>query len=595
MCGVVGAAGDATRDVERLLLGVAHRGPDVARTFASGGVAVGGARLRLVGDASADQPLVDGPIAAAWNGEAFNLVRGDAADSPKGDLGAVVAAFRSKGVAAFADVRGPFAAVFADVVERRLVVARDPLGVRPLYVRRSKDGVRVASEAWPLIESLGSDLRFDPVSVAFLTAFQFPPVDRGLVEGVDPSPPGLARTFEPDGAGGARESAAVAVAYRGEAEADVASALRAAAALQAPCAKKTGIFLSGGIDSSAVLGLLAAVGRKPDVAFVGWFPDGDASLDERPHARAAAAEFGVPLVEVPIDADAALAAAAPTMRGLGGPCGGPGALASFVLAKAARREGVDVVFTGQGGDEYFGGYERHRILAAIERGDDRRGDPTYAPLEEAMRAAADPWRRSVVRGDAVADLLEPEALSLMRAAAAAATPPQGRGRVDAALKFERRVFLPGLFAVDDRALGAFGIEGRVPLADPVVARLASAVPYDVKCPADSPRRLLREAVGDAAPRASRVRRDKMGFPMPLDVWFEGPWRGFATDAFSGDALVAFGFRRGAARAAFEAGRLSPRDAWFLLAAAVFETEIASVRSASTASSVVAGVSAGSAS
>jgi hypothetical protein len=83
--------------------------------------------------------------------------------------------------------------------------------------------------------------------------------------------------------------------------------------------------------------------------------------------------------------------------------------------------------------------------------------------------------------------------------------------------------------------------------------------------------------------------------MPLDVWFEGPWRGFATDAFSGDALVAFGFRRGAARAAFEAGRLSPRDAWFLLAAAVFETEIASVRSASTASSVVAGVSAGSAS
>lgn len=574
MCGIAAGLGTDAAKVRALLDGVAHRGPDAARTVASRGGVVGAARLRMVGaDARSDMPLASGRVAAAWNGEAFNHAEMAPPDAGRSDLWPVVEAFLREGAAAFERVRGPYAATFLDVRDDELTLARDPLGVRPLYLRVGPTGVAAASEPWPLIADGPLPPRIDADALAHLLAFQFPPPDRGLVRGVDPLAPGAVRRFVVDG-GGVRERPAARTVYGGSDEGSLAATLRRAAALQGPCARRTALFLSGGLDSSAVLGLLAAAGAAPQVALVGWFPDGGAGLDERPHARAAAAALGVRLREVAITAESAWAYLPAAMRGLGGPCGGPGVLSAYALAETAAKEGAAAVFTGQGGDELFGGYERHRLLDLAERGLPLEPAPGYEPLAAAMRLAADPLRAAVVRGDALRPLLEPEAAAAMDAAVAAALPPPGPGRVDRALAFERRVFLPGLLAVDDRALGAFGLEGRTPLLDPAVARIAERGNFDDHRAGGAPRDALRTALGAALPACAAARRDKMGFPMPLRAWFAGPWRERTLDLLAGDALVSCGFRRGAAREAFERGALADRDAWFALALAVFERELA---------------------
>ncbi len=582
MCGIAAGLGRAAGDIDRLLDGVAHRGPDARGSFVLGSAAVGAVRLRVVGGAAGDQPLVEAGLAAAWNGEAYNDADLGSRRPDQSDLSAVAAAFRREGPQAFGRVRGPFAAAFLELGAPTgrstavLHLARDPFGVRPLFVSEGRFGLRAASEPWPLIEALGPDAVLDPSAVGHLLAFQFQPTDRGLVRGVDPVPAGVSLQFESEGDGRIRAGRPTSVSYTGPIESDLGPELRRAAALQGPCRLRTGVFLSGGLDSSAVAGLLNASGARPNVAFVGWFPEAGPALDERPHARAVARELGIPLREVAITAADALAFLPRAALALGGPSAGPGSLSAFVLARAAADDGVGVVFTGQGGDELFGGYERHRILSALETGRSTVGDPAYSRLAAAMSSAADPLRAAVVRGDALRSLLEPDARRALDEAAAR-LPEAGPGRVDRAMAFERREFLPGLFAVDDRALGAFGIEGRPLLADPAIVAVAASVPYAVKSPHAEPRRWFRTALGDALPGAALRRTDKMGFPMPLDAWSAGPWREPASDLFGGDALVEFGFRRGAVKAAFERGVLGAREVFFCMMAATFERMLAEVR------------------
>jgi asparagine synthase (glutamine-hydrolysing) len=577
MCGIAAGVGQATARVSTLLAAVAHRGPDARGVTGDARAAIGAARLRIVGGTAGDPPLVDGPAALAWNGEAYNYEALGGVRPGESDGAAVLRGFRARGPEIFSFVRGPFAAAVLDTAASQLHLVRDPLGVRPLYVRRSPGALEAASEPWPLILSAGAAATIDPEAIAHLLAFQFPPPTRGLVRGIDPLPPGRVRSYGIAEDGPRGDPVDFAVPFRGARSApELGPALRDAARLHGPCAVRTGVFLSGGIDSSAVAGLLAEAGVKPSVAFVGWFPEAGPAFDERPHARAVAAALGIPLREAPVVAADALAFLPQAVRALGGPCAGPGVLSAFVLARAAAADGVRVVFTGQGGDELFGGYERHRVLAALEAGRLPEMDASYARLAAAMAAAPDPLRAAVFRGDLLRRLLEPEALAGL-ACAAALLPPLGPDRVDRATEFELERFLPGLLAVDDRALGAFGIEGRPLLLDPVVAEIARRKPFAAKSPLHASRAWFREAAGDALPAAAARRRDKMGFPMPLETWLAGPWRAAAADSFAGDALCEFGFRRGAVRAAFEEGRLGGRETYFCLALAEFSRALAAVR------------------
>jgi asparagine synthase (glutamine-hydrolysing) len=454
-----------------------------------------------------------------------------------------------------------------------LALARDAQGIRPLHVVSRPAGLVAASEIWPLLAELEGPPALDGAAVAHLLAFQFLPPGRTLFEAVTPVRPGEILLYDASARLVRREPLRFAGAGRDPAE--LSAALREAAALQGPRACRSAVFLSGGLDSSGVAGLLAEAGHPPDLAVTGWFPEGDPALDERPHARAVAAELRLPLAEVPIRAADALEIFPALVRALGGPLAGPGAMAQFLLARFASEDGVRVVYSGEGGDELFGGYERHRLLQQIEAGAPPEPLPGYAPMARAMAGAADPLAAAVFRGAELLPLLSRDAQAAVTAAARDALPPPGPARSDRALAFEAERFLPGLLAVDDATLSAFGIEGRVPLLDPVVAAAASRVPLAHKSPPPFPRRLFRSLLGAALPLAASRRRDKMGFPMPLETWLSSPpWREFALDRLRPSSLARFGLDGRAVRSAFEQRSVSARGRWFLLGLDVLDELLA---------------------
>jgi asparagine synthase (glutamine-hydrolysing) len=570
MCGIAATIGDVGR-ISSLVRAVAHRGPDQSGTASFERFAIGAARLQVDGDQRAAQPLRGASgLSVVANAEVFNHseFRGDVSgDAGEGDLPPFVRRLESDFPGAFSKIRGPFAMAAIHERLRLLALARDEAGIRPLHVLANEDGLLASSEIWPLVASLPSPPELDQDAVAHLLAFQFLPAGKTLFRGIEPVLPGEARLYDPMGRCVRRDR----VRFDAGPGTDLAAALREAAALQGRRAPKAAVFLSGGLDSSAVAGLLAEVGRPPDVAFTGWFPEGDVAHDERPHASAVAAELGIPLVLVPVRAADALDVFPALVRALGGPLAGPGGLAQFLIARTAAAHGVRVVYSGEGGDELFGGYERHRILQQIESRAAVDPLPGYAPLARRMEAAQDPLAAAIFRGAEIMPLLHPDMRLRVGDAAFLALPSPGPDRADRAVAFERTTFLPGLLSVNDVTLSAFGVEGRVPLLDPVVATLASSVPLGLKSPPEAPRRLFRAAVGAALPHAAARRRDKMGFPMPLETWLgTPPWRDYALDRIGSASLERFGFDGPRVRMAIEARRLSARTTWFVLALDVFD-------------------------
>ena len=560
MCGIAGSLGRASV-VPDLVRALYHRGPDHAGWRDDDDLAVGASRLRVTGDARGDMPLVSasGRTVLVVNGEVFNHRELFGPARGASDLHGLPDLLEREGPSALSRIRGPFALAAFDREARSLLVARDELGVRPLFVVEDASSVVCASEVLALRSATKRNRR-DAEAWGHLLAFQFWPRDRTPWRGVRPVPPGTWRRYQR--IDGELVFEAGAVQYAGG-EDDLASALETAFTLQKESRLRTGITLSGGMDSSAVAGGLSRAGGAVEVAATGWFPGAPSAMDERPWARAVADELHMPLVEVPITPDAYLEAWPRVLQAMGGPLAGPGAASQWLVCRALADEGVGVVFSGQGGDELFGGYERHRLLLQRDLGQRLEPAPGYERL--LSPDAADPVAAVLFRGARLLSLVEPELLSHVLSARRALpepTPPLA----DRVLEYEITSLLPGLLAVDDRTVAAFGMEGRVPLLDPVVARLARRIPLAEKSPPDAPRRTFRDACVAFLPNAVRDRRDKMGFPVPLDAWLDGPWRALRHDHPGLPLLEEAGFRP-QAREALANGSLRGRDAWFLLSVA----------------------------
>ncbi len=557
MCGIVAALGEAAPR-SALLADIGHRGPDHLGWIAHGPGFLGAARLRITDDFRGDMPLRSrsGLVSLVANGEIFN--HRELFPCTGSDLRGLADLWEQRGVTCLADLRGPFALAVWDRRDQSLTIARDEYGVRPLHYALVPEGVLVASE-FPAVANRLSRFTRDDLAWDHLLAFHFLPSGRTTRREVRSLEPGTWRRFSRRG-GDLVETSGRFEFQAAKREALSTESLASAVGLQVASPLRSGIFLSGGLDSSGVLGLLHRAAGRPNYAIGGYFPDGPPQADERPYARAVARELGIELVEVAIDADAHWSNLHKLIAAHGGPEAGPGGPSAWCLAETAARLGVRVVFTGQGGDELFGGYERHRQIASRWSGQPLSPASGYESL---LAGSSDPVSAALFRGREYWDLLEPERRA---GVTRAATELSTFTNVEEVLEFEIRTLLPGLLAVDDRALGAFGIEGRVPLLDPGLARLARQIPFLVKSPARAPRELFRELLGPALPMVVRQRTDKMGFPVPLEAWLAGPWRGRLSDSRVESSLQDLGFNRAALRR--KADQLSPRARWFLLAAAV---------------------------
>jgi asparagine synthase (glutamine-hydrolysing) len=512
-----------------------------------------------VGGGGGDQPLKSkcGRLVVVFNGEVFNYKELGLGESSTSDVAFLADKLLEHGPSYLSRLRGPFALAALDVRDHTLLLARDERSIRPLYFAVSPTGIKVASEVAPL---LSQNSTLDTLAWDHLLAFQFWPPDRTPFLGVTPLSAGSWRRYALKGS--LKLEAQGTVRFRSEATLDAASALADAFALQAPVQGKAAATLSGGLDSSAVVGSLKDAGKTVDFAAVGWFEGASSRFDERPFARAVAKELAIPLLEVPISKEAFVAAWPKLISALGGPVGGPGGPAQWLVSEAIAAQGASVVYSGQGGDELFGGYERYRLLQQWDAGQPMTPSEGYEGLLSGF--SGDPARQFLFRGRELLPWLQEERRRGVLNAARALPSPHSK-LAEAVPSFEREIILPGLLSIEDRTHSAFGMEGRVPLLDPLLARAAEAVPFAIKSPAHAPRSWFKQLLGTRLPQAAAARKDKMGFPVPIQDWFKGPLSSATMDELKLDRLVELGFLP-SVREALRRGDLPARTVYFLASA-----------------------------
>ena len=614
MCGILGLAGSPLPDPDpfgRALDRMAHRGPDGRGVFRDERCVLGHRRLAILDLTEAGaQPMTsaDGRFVIVHNGEVYNFreLRRELGAAghrfrSETDTEVVLELFAREGAACFARLRGMFATALWDRRERRLVLARDPMGIKPLYVHRTPSALAFASELRALAALPGGPSEPDPRAAAAYLAWGSVPEPGTLLAGVTMLAPGTwlewsggvvrRGTFwtfpepaaEPLGGEAAREA--------------LAGALAESVALRCLSDAPLGAFLSGGIDSSAVVALMRAAGQAEVRTVSVAFP-GD-PLDESRHAETVARRFGTAHRTVPLTADGVLPAVRRFLDTVDQPtCDG---INTSLVAEAARAAGLTVSLSGLGGDELFGGYGTFRTLPRLARAAALVPGPALAA---AARAAA---RRSVRRrrleslaagaGPAalyhvVRGLFAPsEARALLapelRAALApdwTAHVPYGGGphppadslsRRDAAAyhgvaRLELTGYTRNQLLRDSDVFGmAHSLEIRVPLLDHRLVETVFATAASVLRPRrdGAPKPALLGALPSPLPR-SVTHRPKMGFTFPLGRWMAGPWRERFERVFAeGSARVWGGVDPAAARTVwreFLDGRRHWSRPWSLL-------------------------------
>lgn len=565
MCGIVGVVGGPGADaLAPMLRAVAHRGPDGEGTHVAGAVALGHRRLAILDLSDAGrQPMVtpDGRFALVLNGEIYNheALRAEAAArgiSFRGrcDAEAVLHHLARRGESGLADLRGMFALAFADLAAGSVLLARDRMGIKPLYWTQSPLGAAFASEAKALLAGGFAPPRLDRAAADQLLSHYVVPAPWCAFEGVRALRPGEVVRLSAEGRGESRFFAEIAFGGEpveesravGRVRAAVEDAVRSHLMADVP----VGVFLSGGVDSGAVALLAARHAPAPLHAFtLGFGPEG-AGYDETEGAARVARHGGLVHHVRRVSGDDVYAALARIVHAMDEP--GASALPNWFVAEMARAEGVKVCLSGLGGDELFAGYGRYLHLARRERTFARwRALPP--PLRRAVGGAA---RALGVKGRVASFLekadrpfgerswqyklvLDDDAKrSLWADGAAPAGRPSTREHllslfarvadrpfVDQVAYVDAKTYLANdLLRHMDGMTMAHGVEARVPLLDGPLVDLAFSLPPDLRLRGEVRKHVFREAVRDLFP-AGHIDRPKAGFSMPMDAWMRsGPLR-----------------------------------------------------------------------
>jgi asparagine synthase (glutamine-hydrolysing) len=542
MCGIAGVYArrrDAAAEpgcVPRMLSALEHRGPDGDGTFEEDAVTLGHRRLAIIDPSERGaQPMSDwtGRFVITYNGEVYNYVelraeleRLGARFTSSCDTEVLVNAFAVWGRSCLERLNGMFAFAIYDRVSKELFCARDRLGVKPfVYV---DDGRRFAfaSEPKALLAAGLAERRMDPDAVYSYIARGHADPDRSLYAGIRNLPPGhllevtrtgttLAAWWSPSPEEPTNDGAAVE---------RVAALLSDAVRLSLRSDVGVGAYLSGGLDSSTVLGLAAHHSAGDVVALTGAFADAD-DLDERPFAREVAAMHGVRHEETEIELDDLPRVFDRLIWHLDEPIAGPGAFPQLMVSELAARTGLKVVLGGQGGDELFGGYLRHRAAYQLGRLRSGRIGPTAAAGLDLLRLALAHGRRVRQTATRVGDAdLSPSFLARVDPdlRAAARSPALRALGPSELLTRDLTTYLPALLAVEDRVSMAVSIESRVPFLDHRLVELVVALPPERHFSRRDSKPLLREAAAPQLPAAVAARTDKNGFATPLDRWRRHP-------------------------------------------------------------------------
>jgi asparagine synthase (glutamine-hydrolysing) len=549
-----------------------HRGPDSDGTFADGPAALAARRLAIIDLETGDQPIAneDGTVHVVQNGELYNyrelraeLERAGHRFRTHGDTEVLVHLYERDGLAFAQRLRGMFAVALWDATLRRLVLARDRYGIKPLYYRADHDGLEFASELRALPRG---EIDLDALE-AFL-AFNSIPAPLTIFREARKLPPGHVLVWE---SGQmrleryARPAPAPVDELREDDEAELIEELRARLrdSVRAHLVSDVpvGVLLSGGIDSSALVALAAQETSEPVRTFSIGFEE--RSFDELSDARLVADRYGTRHREVILRPDAALLLPA-LAEAFDEPFADSSALPTYLVSRLAA-EDVKVALSGEGGDELFGGYYTYvaDLLALRAGGLARLARPLVELLPTSTaRASFDYKAKRFARGAHLPPLERHHAWKEIFSADARAEltgRPNGFDPVDlyrarfadtegAELLARLQDIDLGIYLVDDllvktdRASMAHSLEARVPFLDSAVTNLALALPTRHRVRGLRKKVLLRKAVAPLVPERI-VRGKKRGFSIPAAAWLRGDLEPFARGMLSAETLRRQGFFR----------------------------------------------------
>ncbi|MGF6781092.1 asparagine synthase (glutamine-hydrolyzing) [Paraburkholderia sp. GAS334] len=573
MCGIFGfvsargTGGSGHELLRRGLDAIRHRGPDGEGVWLSDSRNVGlaHARLSIIDLDTGAQPmsLPSGNV-ITYNGEIYNYIElreelGIENFTTRSDTEVILRAYERWGAACVEKLRGMFAFAIWDAKRGEMFVARDRFGIKPFYYVTVGDAFYFSSEVKGLL-SFMPERRIDAGALNEYFSMQFCLGDKTLLNGVRQLSPAHCGFVAP---GKAPELHRYwEVFYKLDWDhtekyfvEELQRLLDDSVNVHMRADVEVGAYISGGVDSS----LIAAMARegRPDSRFQGF--TGKFSLseafDESRYARAVARDHNMILHEIDITEDDFVDNIENVIYHLDQPVAGPGSFPQYMVSKLASQH-LKVVLGGQGGDEIFGGYARYLIayfeqcIKAALDGTIHNGNyvVTYEsiiPNLQSLRGykpliqefwSSELWEdrdrryfRLINRANTFSDILDRSSFDPMAAFEEFKEIYWGdnvgkESYFDSMTHFDFKTLLPALLQVEDRMSMAHGLESRVPFLDHRLIEFAATIPANVKFANGELKRLLRVAFSERLPKEIRERKDKMGFPVPLQHWLKGKGR-----------------------------------------------------------------------
>jgi len=573
MCGIAGFAGNWTprgdgpvarrpEDIVRDMCSVMrHRGPDDEGFYVDSSAALGMRRLSIIDLSTGHQPMhnEDRSVWVVFNGEIYNYqpLRDELEQAghrfyTSSDTETIVHAYEQWGAASIGRLRGMFGIALWDARERRLLLARDRAGIKPLYYTEQPGALLFGSEAKCLLAA-GIERHLNLQALDHYLSFLYTPRDDSIFRGINKLPPGHLLEWH-DGRVRLHQYWEIAATEsfdgtEGEAADELRRVLADAVRSHLISDVPLGAFLSGGLDSSVVVGLMAEASSRPVRTFSIGFDE--PKYDELEHARLVARHFGTDHHEDVVRPNA-LEVLDRVIDHFDEPFGDSSAIPTWYVSQIARRH-VTVVLSGDGGDELFGGYTRYHPHPRVARFDQlpipgrRRMAAAVWPLlphgargKNFLRHVAQRWQDryleevGLFRADEREALLAPDARRAIdvspedgmreRMRRFAALPPQSQ-----MMRLDFETYLPqDCLTKVDRMTMAHSIESRVPLLDNHVIDFVASLPLSMKIRNGRGKQILRRVAETLVPRQILERR-KQGFGVPVGVWFRGQLRGFCSD------------------------------------------------------------------
>ncbi len=556
MCGICGEIRFTTRDaqvdaaaVTRMTAAMESRGPDGTGVMLRDRVGLGHRRLRII-DLSehAQQPMIDAELGLSivFNGAIYNYrelrseleARGLRFFS-HGDTEVVLKAYATWGERCVERLSGMFAFAIAERDSGRLFLARDRMGIKPLYLAPIDAGLRFASTLPALLAGGGIDTAIDPVGLHhYMTLHAIVPAPRTLLRGVKKLEPATTLTIEADGRQRKRRYWEVSfpesargrtprVEEWGEAlRASIREAVRRRTVADVP----VGVLLSGGFDSSLIVALLAELNQGPVETFsIGFEAVGKETGDEFTYSDLVARTFGTKHHKIEVSSREVLPNIGPCVAAMSEPMVSHDVIGFYLLSREVHKH-VKVVQSGQGADEVFAGYRWYPPL-----------------LEDKSRDGVDAYRAlffdrdHTAYGEAVTDAYVEDDYTLAFVREHFGRPGASR-TIDRALRLDASVMLveDPVKRVDNMTM-AFGLEARVPFLDHELVELAAQIPAELKA-VHGGKHVLKEATRALLPEAV-VDRPKGSFPVPALVYLRGPYLEMVRDVLSTQAARTRGIFR----------------------------------------------------